>query len=79
VGTSESQEEFPFPDISVITISINNGPPEVDLGTVHPLQAITILQSIVDSLKQCIMGPTIKYNDVLLYSSIELDDEDEND
>ena len=78
----DNLEEIESP-IHVITIVIDesNGlPPRVDLGDISPIFAHTILQTVVDTLYDCIPSPEIVYDGVTLmdYDYAGWDDEDED-
>lgn len=80
-------EEFdPFeslPSLMAISIVVGEGPPQVDLGELPPHSALAVLEKVVESLRECLLPPVIKYEDRTIYNpySEEFyeDDEEEYD
>lgn len=68
-----------LPDISVITVVFDSDvdAPKIDLGTVPPQIAVVVFSKAIEALEALIPGPTIVYDDEVVYSEFILpDDED---
>jgi hypothetical protein len=57
-------------EIQVITIVLDpsNPAPQVDLGKVHPVWALSVLKQIVDALDMVSPEPDITYDNVVIYT-----------
>lgn len=67
--------------IEVITIVLDpsNPAPQVDLGKVHPVWALSVLRQVIDALEVVAPEPDITYNGELIYTGIAwADDEDDS-
>lgn len=67
-----------LPDYYAISVIVADGPPQVNLGDCPPYVAVAILESVVDSLKECIFPPQIEYMEQEIYNPyMDFEDEDE--
>lgn len=68
------------PQIQVITIVIDpsNPAPQVDLGKVHPIWALSILRQVVECLDVVAPEPDITYDGSLIYTGIVWVDDDDD-
>lgn len=70
-------------EVQIITITMRPGvPPSIDLGRVHPTQAVAIFDSGAEALRTMMIEPNITYDGMLIYESILLgydEDEDQED
>lgn len=69
--------------ISVITIVVDpdDGLPRIDLGSMSPIYAYTILKTCTDALYSVIPPPTVIWNDEVIadFADLMLDDDDYDD
>lgn len=78
-GGFVTKEELP--EISVITLvfDADSYTPEVNLGNVHPQLAIVAFTKAIEALEAIIPGPTIIYDDEVVYSEFFSPDEEDLD
>lgn len=69
-----------LPRYRVVTIMWDEnaeGPAEVDLGDLNPWVAVSLLATVVDSLRMVLQPPTIKYDGDVIFDTVpEGDDVD---
>lgn len=76
----ENVEHDLEPQIQVITIVLDpsNPAPQVDLGKVHPVWALSILRQVTDALDVVSPEPDITYDGDLIYTGISWVDDDDD-
>lgn len=53
--------------------------PRVDLGHMHPFAAIVVLESVVEALKMLVPDPEITYDDSVIFKTVYLSDDDDDE
>lgn len=70
--------EVEFGAMSAISLIIDNGQVNVDLGNVPPVAAITVLEHVADALRSSLVPPSVQYlgEPILHYYYIDEEGED---
>lgn len=66
------------PEMDIITIVLDNEArsPRIDLGNVPPHLAIIVMQKAIEALDMLLPGPTIVYDDQVVYSESFFSEDD---
>lgn len=71
--------EKDLPEISIITIVLDSDTmaPKIDLGTIPPHIAVGIFHKAIEAMDMITPGPTIIYDDEVVYAESFASDEDD--
>jgi hypothetical protein len=76
MADDEEISDEDLPSIHMVTIMWDEeGPAQVDLGTLSPWVAISLLNMVTDSLEMILHPPTIRYDNQVIFEAI-LDTDD---